>query len=236
MAERIRVLLVDDEPLARLGLRGLVARHPDLELCGECDDGVAALEAVRKLRPDALFLDIQMPEVDGFALLDQLGAAPLPAVVFVTAHDAHAVRAFEVRALDYLLKPVAEERFDAAVERVRERLGRIGSGRQAERLVSVEGGRTVRVAVEEIDWIEAQDYCVLLHVGERAHLLRKSLATLERELDPAHFARVHRSAIVNLRRVKEVHRTSTGATLVLASGATLAISRRRRRELGRRLG
>ncbi|MBU8898403.1 DNA-binding response regulator [Corallococcus sp. H22C18031201] len=260
----LRVLLVDDEPLARKGLRQALARHPDAEVCGECRDGREAVEAIRALRPHLVLLDVQMPELDGFGVLREVGPEHMPAVIFVTAFDAFAVRAFEVHAVDYLVKPFADERFDAALARARQWL-RVGEaaelGRKLasllaetpaaptvtpapprqlespERLLVRVGTRSVLVAVVDIEWIEADDYCVTLHAGDKSHVLRESLSALESRLDPERFVRIHRSALVNLERIREVHRPSpTEQVVVLDSGQRLPVSRSRREHLERRLG
>jgi two-component system, LytTR family, response regulator len=267
MAE-LRVLLVDDEPLARRGLRHALARHPEVEICGECRDGREAVAAIRKLRPQLVLLDVQMPEMDGFGVVREVGLEHMPPVIFVTAYDAFAVRAFDVHAVDYLVKPFAEERFDEALQRARQRLRRGEAaelGRRLAELLAETGGswsgppgealtparpsgfperllvkvgtRSVLVPVAEIEWIEADDYCVTLHVGATAHVLRESLSALEAQLDPERFVRIHRSAIVNVGFIREVHRpTSAESVVVLGSGARLRVSRSRREHLDRRLG
>jgi two-component system LytT family response regulator len=239
----IRVLVADDEPLARRGVRQLLAPHRDMTVVGEARNGAETLTALDALSPDLLFLDVQMPEMDGFEVLRARGAERMPAVVFVTAHDQFAVRAFEAHALDYLVKPLHVERFEAALERVRERLRLMEAAASAARLralldaekaerercgverlvVPIATGELV-IPVAEIDWIGADDYYACLHVGARRHLLRESLASLETRLDPRRFARVHRSAIVQIDRIRELH----GDEVVLRGGARLAVSRRRR--------
>lgn len=248
----LRVALADDEPTARATLRLLLKRHADLEIVAECADGAATVEAVRAVRPQLLFLDVQMPERDGFAVLAELQPEETPAVVFVTAYDEHALRAFDVQALDYLLKPFSDDRFERCLARVRRRiagdgmaeLGRRVQGLLAgvplpsapgggvERLLVSGNGRTVVVNVAEIDWIEAADYCVELHVGKRSHLLRRSLAELESELDPSRFVRIHRSAIVNVERVRQIRPYLKGDAFVdLADGTQLRLSRSHRESL-----
>jgi two-component system LytT family response regulator len=252
VADRLRVVLADDEPLGRLGLRQLIARHPDLEVIGEACDGRDAVALVEDTLPDVLLLDVQMPELDGFGVIAQL-AAP-PPTIFVTAHDSFAVRAFETHALDYLLKPVAEQRFDAALARLRRELadhravelGRrladlvttVGARPAAtrERLVARLGDRSTVIAVGDIDWIEAQDYCAAVHIGDAVHVVRHSLNALEGELDPARFVRIHRGAMVNLARIRELHHGAGELSVVLHSGARLPVSRRRRDALERLLG
>ncbi|MCP3140623.1 LytR/AlgR family response regulator transcription factor [Pyxidicoccus xibeiensis] len=271
MAE-LRVLLVDDEPLARRGLRSALARHADVGVCGECRDGREAVAAIRELRPHLVLLDVQMPELDGFGVIREVGVADMPAVIFITAYDTFAVRAFDAHAVDYLVKPFADERFDEALHRARQRLrqgeavelGRrladlladTGSPRapgaapaadvparpaptveRGERLLVKVGARSVLVPVADIDWIEAEDYCVTLHVGGEEHLMRESLAALEARLDPERFVRIHRSAIVNVERIRELHQASpTELVVVLGTGQRLRVSRSRREHLERRLG
>jgi two-component system LytT family response regulator len=240
----LKVLLVDDEPLAREGLAGLLANDPEVTVVGQ-GSGVDAAALVARLRPDILFLDIQMPEVDGFALLEAIGADAVPAIVFVTAFDRYALRAFEVHALDYLLKPYSDQRFAAALvrakEQVRNRHRGVLDGRIAELLRAQPAPRlrflvpardkTLVIDAEQVDWIEAADYYICLHCGGAQHLLRDSMDEVERQLDPQQFFRVHRSAIVNLARVREIHALFRGdAELKLADGATVRLSRNRRRE------
>ena len=251
----LRVAIADDEPTARATLRLLLSHHPDIEVVAECADGAATVAAVRERRPQLLFLDVQMPEMDGFAVLAELAPEETPAVVFVTAYDEHALRAFEVRALDYLLKPFSDNRFERALERARQEIAQHGLAELARRIRGlVEGGlptapptqgtrgverlllsgtgRTLVVKVEEIDWIEAADYCVRLHVGKRTHLLRRPLAELETELDPTRFVRIHRSTIVNIERVRQIRPQLKGDALVdLADGTELRVSRSYRSEL-----
>jgi two-component system LytT family response regulator len=246
MAEQhseISVLVADDEPLARRGVRQLLAPHRDLIVVGEARIGAETLTALDALSPDLLFLDVQMPEMDGFEVLRAHGPDRMPAVVFITAHDQFAVRAFEAHALDYLVKPLHVERFEAALQHVRERLrlreaadlaARLTALLDAEKaerekcgverlVVPIAAGELV-IPVAEIDWIGADDYYTRLHVGARSHLLRESLGSLETRLDPRRFARVHRSAIVQIDRIRELH----GEEIVLRDGVRVAVSRRRR--------
>jgi two-component system LytT family response regulator len=213
-------LIVDDEPLAREGLRMWLAGDKEISAIHEAQDGQRAVEAVRSLRPDLVFLDVQMPEMDGFSVVREIGDQ-MPAVVFVTAHDQHAIRAFEINALDYLLKPVTKDRFEQALERAKARL-RMRPGEEVnrqiigllesvvsprqhvKRLAIRSGGKTVFVDVKEVDWIEAAENYVQLHCGKAGHLLHVPMNTLEKSLDPETFLRVHRSIIVNLGRVKEL--------------------------------
>jgi two-component system LytT family response regulator len=245
----MKVVLADDEPLGRLALRQLIARHADLTIVAEACDGHEAVAAVEAEVPDVLLLDVQMPELDGFGVIAEL-ATP-PPTIFVTAHDSFAVRAFEAHALDYLMKPVAEARFDAAIERLRRasadhraaELGRrmaaliesVGARQPlAERLVARLGDRSTVIAVREIDWIEAQDYCAAVHVGDAVHVVRQSLSALEGQLDPARFVRIHRGALVNVDRIRGlIHGPEL---LVVLDGARLPVSRRRREALEKLLG
>ena len=232
-----RVLIVDDEPPARASLRVLLARDPEVELVGECGSGAEAIAAVRAQRPDLLFLDVQMPEVDGFDVLEQLGAEAPPAIVFVTAYDQHALRAFDAGALDYLVKPFTDDRFALALARAKARAARDAAPAPPDRLV-VKSGRQLHVLpLAGIDWIESADYCVDLHVGERTYSLRRSMAAVEGELEPAGFCRIHRTAIVNLARVRALAMGDDGELeVVLLDGQRLPTSRRHRAALEARLG
>jgi len=248
MADTIRAVVVDDEPIARRTLRLLLERDPEVELIADCDS-VAAVPIIRDQRPDLLFVDVQMPELDGFQLLERVGIETVPAVVFVTAHDQHALRAFEVDAVDYLLKPFDDERFAVTLRRVKAALARseapaigdrpatpAGEGRYARRLVIRQGDRLTIVRVVDIDWIEAADYYACLHVGTKTHLLRQTMADLERSLDPGRFFRLHRSAIVHLERIRELVPYAKGEyAAILEGGATLRVGRGRFEELQRRL-
>ena len=250
----IRTLVVDDEPLARQRLRTLLAPDPDLELIGECGDGRQAVTAVQQLKPDLMFLDVEMPALDGFEVLHALAGVALPVVVFVTAHDRYALRAFEAHALDYLLKPFDKERFAQALMRAKNqvRLGQAAGiedrlrsllqtveGRRPlpERLVVKSAGRVSFVRVAEVDWIEAAGNYVRLHLGKEEHLLRESLGGLEARLDPRRFVRIHRSTIVNIDRIRELRPTFHGDYLVvLKDGAELTLSRGCRDKLQESLG
>jgi len=234
-AARVRTLVVDDEPFARSNLRVLLARDAGVELVGECGSGAQALEDIRALRPALVFLDVQMPELDGFDVLEQLGADVPPALVFVTAYDQYALRAFDAGALDYLLKPFDDARFAQALERAKARLA--AAPALAGRVAVRQGRQLLFVALAEIDWIESADYCVALHVGARTHLLRRSMAAIEAEFERAGFCRVHRTAIVNLARVQGLETSADGETgLVLPDGLRLPLSRRHRAALMARLG
>jgi len=246
----IRVLVADDEPLARRGVRQLLAPHPDMTVVGESRNGPETLRALDALRPDLLFLDIQMPEMDGFEVLRARGVERMPAVVFVTAHDRFAVRAFEAHALDYVVKPIEIARFETALERVRERLRLLDAADLAsrlaallareraerekkgvERLLAATATGDAVIPVAAIDWIGADDYYACVHVGAKSYLLREPLISLEARLDPARFARVHRAAIVQLDRVRELREDE----VVLRDGARIPVSRRRRAAMEARL-
>ena len=235
---KIRTLIVDDEPLARSNLAVLLRRDTEIEIVGECGSGSDALTTIRSTHVDLLFLDVQMPECDGFDVLEMLGKYLPPAVVFVTAYDQYALRAFEAGALDYLLKPFDNPRFDRALVRAKQAIQRGKSEpRKLERLAIKSVGQIAFVKISEIDWIEAADYYACLHVGPRTHLLRRSMTDLEEELDPAVFCRIHRSTIVNLARVQKMEIGKDGEYEVrLDNGTTLRMSRRYSKELQSRLG
>lgn len=235
---KIRTLIVDDEPLARSNVAVLLKRDPEIEIVGECGSGTEAVTEIRKAHPDLLFLDVQMPECDGFDVLELLGKDLPSAIVFVTAYDEYALRAFEAGALDYLLKPFDNARFELALGRAKRRISP-GSDppRKLERLAIKGPGHLEFVRIAEIDWIEAADYYACLHVGSKSHLLRRSLAELEEDLDPAEFCRVHRSGIVNLRRVQALKLNRDGEyEVALESGALVRLSRRYRKHLEARMG
>lgn len=268
MTRVIRTLVVDDEPLAREGLRVRLAREDDIEIVGEAADGPSAADAIVSLRPDLVFLDVQIPGFDGFDVVSRIASTYLPTIVFVTAYDRYALRAFEVHALDYLLKPIAHRRFQEALRRARhelsrrdreiavaeedrdespisavaERLRRLLDEREAAsgvtgaraaqapryvtRFTVRDGERYVLVRVNDVDWAEASANYVRLHVGPRAYQMRTTMADLERQLDPAQFTRIHRSAIVNLDRVREIRPEWHGEyEVALVTGATLRLSR-----------
>ena len=249
---KIRTLIVDDEPLARDRLRQLLRNEPEIEIVGECADGREAVAAIRKGPPDLIFLDVQMPELDGFGVVEAIGAESAPVIVFVTAHDKFALRAFEIHAVDYLLKPFDRERFQKALhralEQIRQREGGALVARQAamiaelkspkppERLAVKSGGHVVWVKLDEIDWIGSADNYAELHVGPKSHLLRETLAALESRLEPEVFVRISRSVIVNAQRIKELKRLFYGGyELTLQNGTKLILSRRYQDKL-RQLG
>ena len=234
----LRTLIVDDEPLARESIRVLLERDRDIEIVGECS-GVDAAALVARTRPQIMFLDVQMPEIDGFDLLGRIGEHAVPAVVFVTAYDAFAVKAFEVQALDYLLKPFDDARFMRTLQRAKERAvaPQPKGDKYRQRFLVRVHERIVVVNATDIDWIEAADYYVTIHAGGRTYLLREPLADLEKSLDPAVFFRVHRSAIVNLGRIREIHPMFRGdSVLVLTDGSKVKLSRSRRDEFERAFG
>ena len=250
----VRVLVADDEPLARRGIRQLLTPHADMTVVGETRNGPETLRALDALHPDLLFLDVRMPEMDGFAVLRARGIDRMPTVVFVTAHDQFAVRAFETHAIDYLMKPLNVERFEAALGRVRERLRLMQAADLAaklnallaaeraqraeegiERLVVSTASSDLVIPVAEIDWISAEDYYARLHAGTKHYLLRESLNSLEKQLDRSRFVRVHRAAIVQLNRVRELRETARGDEVVLRDGFCIPVSRRRRAVLNQLL-
>jgi len=251
---KIQVLIVDDEPLARERIRKLLQKEADLEIIGECADGIEAVAAIRKQRPDLVFLDVQMPELDGFGVLEQLEPGPIPVVVFVTAHDRFALRAFEVHALDYLLKPFDAERFRNALERARDRVQgrqtgelshriselladlRTGAKKQ-DRLAVKTGGKILFLRMAEIEWIEAADNYVNLHLGSEAHLHRETMAALEEKLPADKFMRISRSTIVNLERIRELQPLFHGEyAVIMRNGTRLTLTRSHRDKLQRLLG
>jgi two-component system, LytTR family, response regulator len=233
---RIRALVVDDEPLARSNVTVLLRRDPEIEVVGECGSGVEALAEIRGSKPDLVFLDVQMPECDGFDVLEMLGGELPRAVVFVTAYDQYALRAFEAGALDYLLKPFDNARFDRALGRAKERIAHGRNPPPQERFAVKGAGQVSFLKISEIDWIEAADYYSCLHVGARTHLLRRSMAELDQELDQAVFCRIHRSTIVKLDRVRGLKLNESGEyDVLLEDGTKLRLSRRYRKELQSRL-
>lgn len=247
----VRVLIVDDEPLARQAIRLMLAGDADVEVVGECS-GVDGVATVERTRPELIFLDVQMPEVDGFDLLEALGIDEAPTVVFVTAYSEHALRAFEVHAVDYLLKPVGDERFAQALARAKElvlsRRGGMPAGpgmgamlrersRQTSRILVRDRDRIRIIDVNTIDWIEAADYYAMIHAAGESHLLRETMNQLEDRLDPARFFRVHRSAIVHVERVREIRPLERGdRLLVLTDGTEVRMSRGRREAFERLVG
>jgi two-component system LytT family response regulator len=229
----LQVLVVDDEELARSNLTILLRRDPDIGSITECESGMGAIEAIRRLKPHLAFLDVQMPECNGFDVLEMLGSEAPPAIVFVTAYDTYALRAFEAGALDYLLKPFDDARFHRALQRVKDRLATsIGrESRSAQRLVVKNQGQVLFINVTDIDWIEAAGYYACLHVATETHVMRRTLAELERDLGDR-FIRIHRSIIVNVERIHGLEVRETGDyEVVLESKVRLRLSRRFRKRL-----
>lgn len=243
---KLKALIADDEPLARERLKFLLSSDADVEIAGECRNGREVISALREREVDVLFLDIQMPGRGGFEIIEEVGAMRMPVTVFVTAHHEHALRAFEVRALDYLTKPVEPERLRATVARVREQIRsraallthdqfatlfddlRNASPRKeyAKRLLIQDGAKSSFVQVDEIDWIEAADYYVCIHTSARNFMMRETVKQLVDSLDPEKFVRVHRSVIVNVARVREIFREGpTEGSVVLITGQRLKMSK-----------
>lgn len=235
----LRALVVDDEPVARRRLRALLKSEPRVEIVGECEDGYAALDAIKRLGPDLLFLDVQMPGLDGFDVIELLEPDGCPAVIFVTAYDRYAMRAFDVCAADYLLKPFEPRRLGTAVSRAAALAGRgehqarlhalvenVRAGRPLRRFLVRSPGRALAVPAADVESIEAADHYVELRTASGAHLLRGTISAIERQLDPEVFVRVHRSTIVNVTRVAELRSTVHGEAIVrLASGRRARCSR-----------
>lgn len=278
---RVRVLIVDDEALARQRVRRLLQNETDVEIVGEAESGRDAVTMIRELQPDLVCLDVQMPGLDGFGVLEELDGGPVPMVLFITAYDEHAQRAFDVHAVDYVLKPVDADRFRAAFDKARkqranavaaERLGELletvrrladgsaaaagngetaagasapgaaagapaGNGRYASRILVKQDGRMFFVKTTEIDWIEADRNYVRLHVGKTAHTIRERISHLEETLDPRLFARIHRSTIVNLNRVREMQQWFSGDyVVILEDGTRLRLSRHYRDRVEKQVG
>ena len=253
-SELIRTLIVDDEPTARRGLRLLLSNQPDILVAGEASHSAEAVRLISELKPDLVLLDVQMPQGDGFDVIQQVGAAQMPVVIFITAYDDYALRAFEVSAIDYLLKPFEDARFYSAIQRAREsvrlrraeavneRLSRLlhflEAGKTAaagasekeqafsDRILVKSSGEIIFLKAEEIDWIEAEGDYMVFHVAGKSHLLRETMARLEARLDPKRFIRIHRSTIVNIDRVKKLSPSFVGEyTVVLSDGTKLKLSR-----------
>ena len=252
-SEPIRVLVADDETPARQRLIDLLRRDAQVAFIAEAADGEAAVEIIQKQKPDLVFLDVQMPELDGLGVIDAIGAAEMPLTVFVTAYDQHAIRAFEANALDYLLKPFSDERFEATIARVKSRLdernvGEFGqrvmkmiagapAAQRLDRLVVKSGGTTRFVRAVDIDWIEAAGVYVTLHVGGKELLYRAALNDLAEKLDPRRFVRVHRSALVNIESIIQLEPMSHGEfEAVIRNGSRARVSRTYRALLEKRLG
>ena len=252
--QRIRTVIVDDEPLARRRIRRMLARDAEIEIVSDCGNGNEAIAAIKTLKPDLLFLDIQMPEIDGFDVLESLDPSRLPLVIFVTAYDQYALRAFEVSAVDYLVKPFDRVRFEKALDRAKLRMaGERGSdlsrqtlalleelkarSNHVERLLIKAGGRAFFLKTDEIDWIEAEGKYVRLHVGKESYLLREAIGSMETQLNPKKFPRIHRSSIVNIDRVRELQPWFHNEyRVILNDGTELMLSRSCRKRLGELLG
>ena len=253
-ALRIRALVVDDEPLAREMIREMLATDPEVEVVGECGNGREAIEAIKTSTPDLVFLDVQMPELGGFEVLESLDPNTTPYVIFVTAYDQYAVRAFEVHALDYLLKPFDRERFEVAWQRAKAQikldrtsrrdqdiialLEELKAGpRYLERLVIKNGGRVFFMHVQDIYCIEAEGNYVRVYDNQKGYLLRETISSLEEQLDPKQFLRIHRSAIVKIDRIKEMQPWFHGEyRIILENGKQLALSRNYRANLQEAVG
>jgi two-component system LytT family response regulator len=253
----LRAIVVDDEPLARDLLRALLAEHEDIHVVAQCQDGHEAISYLQAKPVDLMFLDVQMPEIGGFEIVERLGVQQLPPTVFVTAYHEHAVRAFDIHAVDYLTKPINAERLATALERVRKKIAAETALLTQEQLTAVlnglrpgeesksypsrflvkDGEKEILVASEKIDWIEAADYYCCLHAGSRSYMLRETISDLNERMDPRRFIRIHRSAMVNLDRIEEIHREGKAQSSIrLANGQILRMSkagRERLLELGR---
>jgi two-component system, LytTR family, response regulator len=245
-AAKIRALIVDDEPDARLQVRGLLAAYADVEVVGECSNGYEAIDAVAAHAPDLMFLDEKMPELDGFGVLERIDPASRPLVVFVTAHTEFAVRAFDVEPVHYLLKPLDEERFDEAMRRVKDRLAARRAGGETqpkpapsylENILITEGGRSLIIKVGEVDWIKAWGKYSVIQGAHKWPMMTKQISDLEAELDPRVFVRIHRSFIVKFDLIAEVQYVSKHKSwVVLRDGTRLPMSETGHRKLAARLG
>lgn len=255
----IRTLIVDDEPLARGGVRQLLSGDAELSIVADCGDGVEAVRLIRELAVDLVFLDVQMPVIDGFGVIAEIGAEAMPIVVFLTAYDQHALKAFEAHALDYLLKPFSDQRFARALAHAKRAVYQRRLGQAAQQLGGLIGGtgvpgaaesapyltrvlvriagRTRFVTMTDVDWIEAADYYSKLHAGGQTHLVRETMVSLETRLDPGRFVRVHRSAIVNIDHCVEIQPEFQGRfVLIMRDGARVPMSRSRRSYVEKALG
>jgi two-component system LytT family response regulator len=249
---KIKTLIVDDEELARERLRGLLTQEPEIDLVGEAGDGRTALEAIHELKPQLVFLDVQMPELTGFEVLENLPETDRPNVVFVTAHDKFALKAFDVHAIDYLLKPFDKDRFKTALKRALDKIKTHRAGGSDEKVTSLlsevkskpldrlmvkTDGRMLLIKVDDIDWVEAADNYVSLHVGNDSHLMRETMTSLEQRLSPEKFMRISRSTIVNVERIKELQPMFHGEyVVILRNGAKLTLSRTYRDKLDTLMG
>lgn len=246
---RIKTLIVDDEPIARDRVRRMLNEETDIEIIGECGNGKEAVSFINENKPDLVFLDIQMPEMSGFEAIHEINPNRIPAIIFVTAYDQYAIQAFDVHALDYLLKPFNRERFKRAIERAREQIEKANSGKIDERLASLLAdltsskkylerlvvksvGRVFFLRTDEVDWIEAAGNYAKLHVGREGHLIRETMNGLEAKLNPDKFLRIHRSTLVNIDRIKELNPLFSGDyTVMLKNGTELTLSRNYRDRL-----
>jgi two-component system LytT family response regulator len=246
---KIRTLVVDDEPLARERIQRMLHGEPDVEIAGECGNGTDAVSLIGALAPDLVFLDIQMPVMNGFEVLQALVPGQMPSIIFVTAYDQYAIRAFDVHALDYLLKPFNRERFQAALNRVREQIKKTENDDRSEMFASLlsdlktkrqyiekfvlkSSGRVYFLRTDEVDWIEAAGNYIKLHVGRENHMLRETMNSIEAKLDPVKFPRIHRSTIINAERIKELFPLFNGDyTLILKDQTELILSRNYRSRL-----
>ena len=251
---KIRALVVDDEPIARERVLSLLQQEEDMEVVAECGDGPQAVSAIQHHTPDLVFLDVQMPGLDAFGVINAIGAERMPTVIFITAYDEYALRAFEVHALDYLLKPFGRERFRETLKHARASLERRRAGDlgrrllalvndikpeapKLDRLVVKSGGRVFFLRTDDLDWIEAAGNYVRLHVGQDGHLLRETMNSIEARLNPETFFRIHRSHIVNIERIKELQPWFNGEyVVILRNGTRLTLSRGYREKLQERLG
>src|SRR5437588_2669093 len=251
---QIRALIADDEPLARKFIRRMLKDDRDVQVVGECSNGKEAVAMIRKENPDLVFLDVQMPEMDGFAVLEAIRIERMPEIIFATAYEQHAIRAFELHALDYLLKPFDQARFKEAIKHAKERLRSVqqNDGRMQisalldsikskpqslDRLVIKSGGRITFLSTDEINWIEADDKYVHLHTSKANPMVRQTLSAMETQLDPNKFRRVHRSAIVNVQRIKELQALFSGEhSILLQDGTKLTLSRNYKDKLFELLG
>ena len=252
--KKIKTLIADDEPLARERLAALLGGEADIEVVAQARDGEEAVAAIHDHAPQLVFLDVQMPNMNGFEVIEAIGAERMPLVIFVTAYDQHALKAFQVKALDYILKPFDRERFADALQRARRQIEREETGDlgrrllalvkdlrrdqpKTDRLVVKSGGRLFFLRMDEIDWIEAAGNYVRLHVGTTSHLLRETMNAIEGRLDPEKFFRIHRSRIVNMERIQEMQPWLNGEyAVVLRTGTRLTLSRGYREKLQERLG
>ena len=251
---KIRVLVVDDEALARQRACQLLKADAEIEVIDQCGDGQTAVEAIQKQKPDLVLLDVQMPELDGFGVVEVVGADKMPPVIFVTAHEKFALKAFDVHAIDYLLKPYDKERFETAIKRAKDKLTREKSGdlqtrmnallgelktqpKTANRLVVKTEGRVLLLKNEDVDWVEAADNYVVLHVAAETHMLRETMTSIEGRLPSEKFIRVNRSTIVNIDRIKELQPLFHGEyVIILKNGTKLTLSRGYREKLDLLLG